>query len=214
MSNKCGRTCQYYRTGSTVKGKRNTARAKRAHAKKLKYQKAHNAKPEERKKRSELVKLNRKMGKKGDGKDVSHQSNGTVKLESASKNRGNTSRTPGDRKARGGKRKMQSGGTVGNGDVSTHLMTKEYIPGKGWVAFPTLFQNEDGTWLNMGTKDIPWEEAYEEAQRRGEVYEFGEDLEQVQEFVGEGSLKDNSYAFGGGIGQPKQGFSFLNMFKP
>ena len=134
MSNKCGRTCQYYRTGSTVKGKRNTARAKRAHAKKLKYQKAHNAKPEERKKRSELVKLNRKMGKKGDGKDVSHQSNGTVKLESASKNRGNTSRTPGDRKARGGKRKMQTGGTVmerngtysqPNGDVSTHLMARE-----------------------------------------------------------------------------------------
>tara|TARA_S200002703_G_scaffold145096_1_gene139229 strand:+ start:123 stop:329 length:207 start_codon:yes stop_codon:yes gene_type:complete len=49
------------------------------------------------KKRRILEKLNDKMGKEGDGKDVSHQSDGSVKLEKASKNRG--------RKGEGGRKK-------------------------------------------------------------------------------------------------------------
>lgn len=49
------------------------------------------------KKRRILEKLNDKMGKEGDGKDVSHQPDGSVKLEKASKNRG--------RKGEGGRKK-------------------------------------------------------------------------------------------------------------
>jgi len=54
-------------------------------------------------KRANLNKINRKKGTygNGDGKDVSHMSDGSVVLESPSKNRGNKTRTPGDRNARG-----------------------------------------------------------------------------------------------------------------
>jgi len=82
---------------------------KASYKKRLEDQKKINATPEARKKRSELVKLNREsqktgLGKVGDNKDVSHQKDGSTRLEEASKNRGNTSRTTGDRKARGGKK--------------------------------------------------------------------------------------------------------------
>ena len=75
-------------------------------AKKREYNRNYAAQPAHIAKRAELVKKNRQMfkagtGKKGDNKDVSHMSNGTTKLESPSKNRGNTNRTPGDRSARG-----------------------------------------------------------------------------------------------------------------
>jgi hypothetical protein len=33
-----------------------------------------------------------------------------------------------------------------NGGVSTHIMKTETIDGINWVSFPTLFQNEDGSW--------------------------------------------------------------------
>ena len=55
------------------------------------------ATPERRKYRSELNKLNRKMGKKGDGKDVAHKkphskggstTKGNVRLKAAGSNRG------------------------------------------------------------------------------------------------------------------------------
>ena len=48
-------------------------------------------------KRAMLGRLNYKMGKEGDGKDVSHQPDGSVKLEKASRNRG--------RKGEGGRKK-------------------------------------------------------------------------------------------------------------
>ena len=48
-------------------------------------------------KRAMLGRLNYKMGEEGDGKDVSHQKDGSVKLEKASKNRG--------RKGEGGRKK-------------------------------------------------------------------------------------------------------------
>lgn len=56
------------------------------------------------KKRTKLNKINRDKGTygNGDNKDVSHMSDGSVVLEDQSKNRGNKTRTPGDRKARGG----------------------------------------------------------------------------------------------------------------
>ena len=60
--------------------------------------------PSSIKKRSKLNKINRDKGTygNGDGKDVSHMSDGSIILEKASKNRGNKTRTAGDRKARGG----------------------------------------------------------------------------------------------------------------
>lgn len=58
-----------------------------------------------------------------------------------------------------------------DGSVSTHLYATETLDGKNWVSFPTLFQNEDGTWVDMSQED--WYKAYEEAKRRGEVIDFG-----------------------------------------
>ena len=69
-------------------------------------------------------------------------------------------------------------------------MKREYVPGTGWVAFPSLFQDEDGTWVDMSTKpDKEWESTYEEAKSRGEVYKFGEDEQAAIEFADEGSWK-------------------------
>lgn len=69
------------------------------------YNKEFNKKPEQRKKRSELSVLNKKMIKegkasKGDGKDLSHTKNGIVKKK-ASINRGSKSAMPGDKRSRG-----------------------------------------------------------------------------------------------------------------
>lgn len=73
-----------------------------------------------------------------------------------------------------------------DGSESTHLMATETLDGKNWFSFPTLFQDPDGTWIDMSDK--PWKEAYEEAKRRGEVIEFGTDKEAAIKF-GEGSWK-------------------------
>jgi len=77
-----------------------------------------------------------------------------------------------------------------DGTFSTHLMRREYIPGKGWVAFPSLFQNADGTWVDLDKQyGDNWEPIYREALRRGEVYEFGEDEQKAIEFADKGSWK-------------------------
>lgn len=73
-----------------------------ANAKKLAYQKEYNKKPEQRKKRAELVKVNRDRGTygNGDGKDYDHA---TKKMVNKSVNRGRNSKnggTKGDIKAR------------------------------------------------------------------------------------------------------------------
>lgn len=61
--------------------------------------------------------------------------------------------------------------------------------GKGnWFSFPTLFQNEDGTWLDMSEGE-DWESAYEEAKKRGEVIDFGKDQKSALAY-GEGSWKN------------------------
>lgn len=80
-----------------------------SYKKKLEAQKKINARPDERKRRSELTKLNREAQKKGtgrvgDGKDVSHKPGGRTVMEDASKNRG-AKTMPGDKRARGGKKK-------------------------------------------------------------------------------------------------------------
>ena len=59
----------------------------KAKAKKAAYRKKYNAKPKEKRRRAQLMILNKKMGRKGDGKDVSHRKRGGVFLEKASKNR-------------------------------------------------------------------------------------------------------------------------------
>ena len=83
----------------------------------------------------------------------------------------------------------------GDGSESTHLMATETLDGKNWFSFPTLFQDPDGTWIDMSTK--PWKEAYKEAQRRGEVIDFGTDKESAIKF-GEGSWKPKM-KLGGGL---------------
>jgi hypothetical protein len=77
-----------------------------------------------------------------------------------------------------------------DGTESTHLMATETLDGKNWFSFPTLFQDSDGTWIDMSNK--PWQEAYEEAKRRGEVIDFGTDKEAAIKF-GEGSWKTPKY---------------------
>ena len=85
------RTAKYYRDHPDARKKKNE------------YQKEYNKKRSSIKKRVELNKENRRRGTygNGDGLDVSHMSNGKTKLEPQSKNRGNKTRTKGDRKARG-----------------------------------------------------------------------------------------------------------------
>ena len=69
------RTAEYYRKNPAARRRR------------LKQQKKYQKKPSQVKKRVQLNKINRKVGKKGDGKDVSHCKGGGTRLESASKNR-------------------------------------------------------------------------------------------------------------------------------
>jgi hypothetical protein len=88
------RSAKYYRKNKKARDKKNA------------YQKEFNKKREQVKNRVELNKENRKRGTygNGDNMDVSHMSNGKTKLEHQSKNRGNKTRTSGDKKSRGGKK--------------------------------------------------------------------------------------------------------------
>jgi hypothetical protein len=65
-----------------------------AKAKKKAYDTEYNASPSQRKKRSELVKINRDKGNYGnlDGKDEAHVSKKKTKLQSQSKNRADKSK--------------------------------------------------------------------------------------------------------------------------
>lgn len=76
-----------------------------------------------------------------------------------------------------------------DGSVSTHLYATETIDGKKWVSFPTLFQDPDGTWVDMSGGD--WQDAYMEAERRGEVIDFGRRKNAALRW-GEGSWKKNN----------------------
>lgn len=77
-----------------------------ARAKKKNYDSLFERKEEQVEKRKELVKENRKRGTYGnhDGKDLAHTSHGLI-FKSAHKNRGDKDDRPGDRRARGGKKK-------------------------------------------------------------------------------------------------------------
>lgn len=79
-----------------------------ARAKKAQTDKEINARPEQRKKRSKLVRARRKRGIYGKGgDDVSHTKNGLV-MKTPSANRGSKIDTQGDKNARGKKVKCKS----------------------------------------------------------------------------------------------------------
>lgn len=84
-----------------------------------------------------------------------------------------------------------------DGTYSTHLMAREYVPDRGWVVFPTLFQNDDDSWLEITTEN-GWYEPYQEAIKRDEVIDFGEDEEGAIDFADRGSWKKylNSIEYG------------------
>jgi hypothetical protein len=90
-----GKTAKYYASNPEARKKR------------LEYQAEYNKRPEQLKKRIELNKINRDRGQYADkdGKDMSHKKNGRIVEESASKNRGSKSNSPGDVRARGTKKK-------------------------------------------------------------------------------------------------------------
>ena len=74
---------------------------------------------------------------------------------------------------------------------STHLMRTEKIDDR-WVAFPTLFPSKEkpNRWIHYpeSPNDPQSKMAYEEAGRRGERFEFGQDKEEALKF-GRGSWK-------------------------
>lgn len=74
-----------------------------ARKKKNEYQKTFNKKREQVVNRVGLNRENRERGTygNGDGLDVSHMKDGSTRLEKASKNRGNKTRSRGDKKSRG-----------------------------------------------------------------------------------------------------------------
>lgn len=76
-------------------------------AKKRAYDKKFNSSPEQSEKRSELNKENRKRGTYGNGDklDVTHKNGKISGSAHQSKNRGSTSDSAGDRRARGGNKK-------------------------------------------------------------------------------------------------------------
>lgn len=104
---KLKKSARYYRTGSSIKGKSNSAKAKLAVQKKDAKSKEINSLRSQRKKRAELVKERRKRGIYGKGgKDVSHTKNGFV-LKDPSLNRGDNNDTKGDSRSRGVKSKRK-----------------------------------------------------------------------------------------------------------
>lgn len=90
-----GKTAKYYQTHPEARKKR------------LEYQAEYNKRADQLKKRIELNRENRKRGSYADhdGKDLAHQKNGKFIEKSASKNRGDKNDMPGDRRARGTKKK-------------------------------------------------------------------------------------------------------------
>lgn len=74
------------------KGKNTRPKSNKKTGRDYTNQKEYNARPEEKKRRAELNRINRDnhasgKSKPGDGKDVSHTKKGTTTLESQSKNR-------------------------------------------------------------------------------------------------------------------------------
>ena len=98
-----GRTAKYYRDNPEARKKHRA------------YQKKYNKKKSSIKQRVADNRENRRFGTYGnyDGLDVSRRKGGKYVLESAKKNRGSKTNTPGDRRARGkkGKGRKNKGNT-------------------------------------------------------------------------------------------------------
>ena len=78
-----------------------------------------------------------------------------------------------------------------DGTKSSHLMAREYVPGRGWVVFPTLYQNADNDWIDLGEiHGVNWWPIYEYADKIGEIYDFGEDEDEAIKFADKGSWKE------------------------
>ena len=102
--------------------------------------------------------------------------------------------------------KYQDGGSVpkrvgtrknSDGSESTHLMRAEKLNDSTWVGFPSLFQNKDESWKDM-SETPNWMDAYEEAEKRGEVRNFGRDSIKALDY-GEGSWKKPKLQEGGKV---------------
>lgn len=78
-----------------------------ARKKRLDYQEEYNKRPDQLRKRIELNRENRKRGSYADhdGKDLSHHMSGRFTEKVANRNRGDKNDMPGDRRARGTKKK-------------------------------------------------------------------------------------------------------------
>jgi len=77
-----------------------------------------------------------------------------------------------------------------DGSVSTHKMRTETDGQGNWFSFPTVFQNEDGSFVDMSEQaEQDWNSVYEEAQRKGEVVNFGSDKNSAIQY-GKGSWKN------------------------
>ena len=80
-----------------------------------------------------------------------------------------------------------------DGTYSTHKMAYVEANGK-YYAYPTVFQNEDGTWVELDdSQDFA---AFKEAQKRNEVYEFNTEKEAAD--FAKGSWKNNKQFQEGG----------------
>jgi hypothetical protein len=80
-------------------------------------------------------------------------------------------------------------------DPSTVRMATETFDGENWVSFPTIFPKEGNTGSNNPQDWIVYdspEEAYEEAKRRGEVFDFGKDKDAAIDF-GLGAWKPTKF---------------------
>ena len=76
-----------------------------------------------------------------------------------------------------------------DGSVSTHKMRTETDGQGNWFSFPTVFQNKDGSFVDMSNQaEQDWSSVYEVAQNRDEVIDFGDDKESAIAY-GKGSWK-------------------------
>ena len=94
-------------------------------------------------------------------------------------------------------------GTLKNedGSVSTHKMKTETDGQGNWFSFPTVFQNEDGSFVDMSEQAKQnWEPVYKEAKKRGEVIEFGKD-------------EKSALAYGKGSWKPKSSVSTIELIE-
>lgn len=59
-----------------------------------------------------------------------------------------------------------------DGSVSTHKMAWDGNDEEGYMVYPTIFPNDDGSWtdyLSDGESDENWNKTYDEAMNRGEI---------------------------------------------